>query len=207
MGNPQRELRWLLYVVTFVMLSACADGAREVSKRNTGANVFSAIPFALAPQHPQITNITARLQMDGLEFIPLSLNWKQAEARGLQTQLTAGLHDFVILYEANTTHGTTVILAQAQQQLDISDSAQATLVFNKWTYADDDDDGYTNLAEWQLGTDWLDAGVTPPRESMRVSGNYLFTDQVALDPISGFTGNGSSNSYNIEASHGDQLDF
>lgn len=103
--------------------------------------------------------------------------------------LSLGDYTFTIRFRING-----ILVATQSTSGAVTGNATTSIAFNALQFPDDDNDGFTNLAEVQFGTDHLLAGSKPPPELFRFSTSYAMSDVVGSAPIAGASTVGTSSS-------------
>ncbi len=87
-----------------------------------------------------------------------------------------------------------VKVAESGQTVFVDAKAATPLTFGAPTYFDDDQDGFTNMSEIEMGNNPNDATDRPVSDVMRLSKNYVVVDVVGTPFLAGES---SSQNYNL----------
>ncbi|MBI3610169.1 MAG: hypothetical protein HY204_05650 [Nitrospirae bacterium] len=171
-----------------LFLTACAQGGdpQPGGQGIASGNDFS-VPLPLRLQIIVTGTLTAEIVVDGGTPAPLTVS--ATSVTGTINNLSVGSHTFVINYFVN---GVIVATANTNATITAGGTTAITFASNAITYPDSDGDGFTNLAEVEIGTDWKNAASLPPGEGPRHSTNYAMNDVMGIPPA---VGDASSSSY------------
>ena len=159
----------LLIIVCYVLIFVIAcDGDSASTKRDgsiwydgTDVSVNLFTPASIAAL--TIDNLYAQVTIDGTSIHPLNVDLITNEVSGTITGVSAGTHDleltyYVILSDVN------VVLCNYSTQITVNSgqSSTVTILDNDLDRnIDDDEDGYTNLAEVRMGKNPLSSLDVP----------------------------------------------
>jgi len=174
----------ITFEVTPVAATGTTTGSAVTSGGITVANAISA-SFPNGLQENILVNLTAELEIEGIGTFPLSVDLDgtgdcgSAGVCATVENIPEGNQTFTIRFligeidvaTANTT-GTVA-----------SGASSLVLDFPAVSYPDSDGDGFTNLAEIEIGFDPLLASSRPPADSPRFSSSYILVDRVGLSFI------------------------
>ena len=150
--------------------SPSSDDQGSVSHDGTNMTIDFPVPGYLASSAAVIVSLQAQATIDGGNPYDLNVDPGTNQISGIITGVAAGTHELVITYFVSTAGGDVVLCRY---------STQVTVNPGETTYVtildtdldrniDDDQDGYTNIAELRIGTDPLDAYDFPAGESPHV---------------------------------------
>ena len=181
-----RQVRIAFSALLF-LLAACGQ---EVSTQQgamvseTGKNFSAPLPIRLL----KVFNgtLSAEVAVDGGVPILLTIDPGGTAVSGRIDNLSPGNHVFVIKYFI-AGHGNKVMIATATTNATITAEAVTAVAFslNGMIYPDDDHDGFTNLAEVEVGTDPNNAADHPPGEWLRNSANYALNSVIGISSVVG----------------------
>ena len=148
-------------------ISSSSDDQGSVSHDGTNLTLDFPVPAYLASSATVIDSLQAQATIDGGNPYDLDVDLDNNRISGSITGVASGTHDLVITYLVSTPGGDVVLCTY---------STQVTVTPGQTTYVtildvdldrniDDDQGGYTNLAEVRIGTDPLDASDVPAGES------------------------------------------
>jgi hypothetical protein len=187
-----------LSVVLALVIVGCGSGSTSNTPTTTGPSgedFSTAIPLLLQSHtvagSPNV--LSATVSVDGGTPTTLSVNLTTRTVSGQIDQLSAGTHTFVITYTI-TRANVSVNVATATTSATIAAGATTPVAFGVPRYFDDDTDGFTNLAEVEIGTNPNLASSRPASEIPRFSPKYVLSD-VAGGVLVG--GSSSSTSYTL----------
>jgi hypothetical protein len=186
--------RWFLSVALALFVVGCGSGSPSSTPTTTGPSgedFSTAIPLLLQSHTVAgSTNVlSATVSVDGGAPTALAVNLTTKTVSGQIDQLSAGTHTFVITYTVNGVN-----VATASGSADIVAGATRPVAFGVPRYFDEDNDGFTNLAEIEIGTNPRSATSRPASEIPRFSQKYVLSD-VAGGVLVG--GSSSSASYTL----------
>ena len=150
------------------------------------------LPFPEALQkHTYAGLLKAEIVVDGGGAVPLIVDLTQNKITGEIGNVASGEHVFVIRYYLGST-----LVATATKKGIVTANATTVLNFlaTDILYVDDDQDGFTNLAELDIGTNHLLASSRPSAERPRFSKNYVVSDTAGISPVGGVS---TSTNYNL----------
>lgn len=184
--------------ISFLILAACGEGVDPQSNTlptgsDEGAGNGFSVPLPARLQKIVNGTLTAEVVLDGGAPIPLAV--EANNVTGQINDLSVGNHTFVINYFVNG-----VLVATASTTGNITAGATTAIIFaaNTIRYPDNDGDGFTNLAEVEIGTDPNNSADRPPAESPRHSTNYILADIIGISPaVGGDGGVASSADYKV----------
>ena len=166
----------LLLSVVLALVVGCGSGSPSTTPTTTGPSgedFSTAIPLLLQSHtvagSPNV--LSATVSVDGGAPTALTVNLTAKTVSGQIDNLSAGTHAFVITYAVN---GVTV--ATASGSADIVAGATRPVAFGVPRYFDEDHDGFTNLAEIEIGTNPRLATDRPKAEIPRFSQKYVLSD-------------------------------
>ncbi len=194
----------ILFVV--VALTSCGDTDGQGSVSHDGTNLTIDFPVPKFLAYSAINLLQAQATIDGGSPHALTVDPGTNQISGTITGVSSGTHDLVMTYFVSTSGGDVVLCTY---------STQVTVNPGQTTYVaildtdldrniDDDQDGYTNLAEVRIGTDPLDDSDFPAGDPPYVlcgngiteivsSANFNLTVVVG----SAVAGTTSSNNYRV----------
>jgi len=189
--NPVGKLRLTIFspkivvilVSLAVLISGCNDAARETNPDLPNSVDFSAdIPPSLASYVSVGALFTSELRISGTIPINLFLDLENFKVQGNTGDIFIDTYVFELSYFIKKG-SIKVMVAQSTTDVAIVVTPSAIDVkFPFITYFDDDNDGFTNLAELAAGTSWFDAAEIPVAENPRNSANYLLADKIVGNP-------------------------
>jgi hypothetical protein len=128
------------------------------------------------------TDLTASVLVDGDRSFPLEVNCVAGTVSGMIPGLAPGKHTFELRFMLRG-----VLVAEAETSGDIASGQNTSIGFapGALLFPDTDDDGWTNLAELTVGTDYQLASSVPESSVRRRSANYAIADVVGVVPVIG----------------------
>jgi hypothetical protein len=180
----------LLLFISFVFISCGNSGPSyqpndqgTLSQNNNGVDLNFTAPDFLAsittPSGPE--TLFASVAIDGGSAQALTVNQSDNTVSGTLSSISAGSHSLVIQYYVNIG-GTDIVLCTNSSTVSVTAGQTTTLTISPTGLnrnIDDDNDGWTNLAEVRLGTDTLSASSLPSGDSP-----YVLAGNSATEPVS-----------------------
>ena len=171
--------RAFLGMVMIFLAFGCGESSDHADPTAWSTETFSASIPARIPTY-LLSDLTAEVRVDGGPAISLTVDTANGRVQGTITDLAPGAHTVEIYFYVSG-----VLVATGSTTATVV-SGQATQVsFDMFYYPDEDGDGWTNLAELEVGTAWNDAASRPPSEIPRSSANYVLSDVVGISPVIG----------------------
>jgi hypothetical protein len=153
----------LLIIVCYVLIFVIACDGDSASTKSDGSvwydgtdvsvNLFTPTSIAALT----IDNLYAQVTIDGTSTYPLNVDLITNEVSGTITGVSAGTHDLEITYYVILS-GVNVVLCSSSTQVTVNTGQTSSVTIQDSDLdrnIDDDDDGYTNLAEVRIGTNPL----------------------------------------------------
>ncbi len=141
--------------------SLSSDGQGSVSHDGTNLAIDFPVPeFLRAPTN---NSLQAQATIDGGNPYSLDVDPDTNQVSGTITEVSLGDHDLVLTYFVSIS-GSDVVLCTYSTQVNVNPGQTTTLTIADTDLdrnIDDDQDGYTNLAEVRIGTDPLDDSDFP----------------------------------------------
>ena len=146
--------------------SSSSDNQGSVSHDGTSMTIDFPVPGYLASS-AVIESLQAQATIDGGSPYALDVDPVTNQISGTISGVASGTHELVITYFVSTAGGDVVLCTYATEvTVNPGETTYVTIVdADLDRNIDDDQDGYTNLAEFRIGTDALDAYDVPGGES------------------------------------------
>lgn len=161
----------ILFVVA--ALTCCGDNSSSsddqgaVSHDGTNMTIDFPVPRYLAASATVIDSLQSQATIDGGRPYDLNVDPVTNQISGTITGVASGTHDLVITYFVSIPGGDVVLCTYSTQVTVNPGQTTYVTILDRDLYRniDDDQDGYTNLAEVRIGTDPLNAYDVPAGES------------------------------------------
>ncbi len=212
--NTQMFIVTVLSVLCIVViLTSCGDINSPLSGNDTVSNDGKSLTIDFTTpkflSSPEIKTLQAHVTIDGGPPHTLDVDSSTNQVSGTIDAVPSGTHELVLTYFVSTSCGD-VILSTYSTQIEVSPGEITTVEIKETDInrnIDDDHDGYTNLAEYRIGTCALSASDVPYGESPHVVSSNGTTDSVSSDNFkikiivgSAIAGTTSSTNYRVIAS-------
>lgn len=177
-----------------LVVAGCGESTTPKND-TTASNVSLPIAARLKSLPSCDTDLLARVVVDGNRTIELSVDCGGGTVSGTISGLAPGSHTFELRFTLLVDVGGTlreILVATAVTTGGISSGEDTPITFppGALVFPDDDRDGWTNLAEFIVGTDYLLASSAPESSSRRKSTNYSVADSTGATPAVGVASGG-----------------
>jgi len=178
-----------------IVLTACGGGT-NTSQLNIGTGQLTILfPASLNKHLTDGMEIKANLTVDDTDVYALNVIPQQKLVTGTINSISKGRHTLVVEY-LTTEQGVEVSIARGTILIDVGDRELLNIDYHDFVYSDDDSDGITNIAELEMGTNYLDILSVPPSHGLHGSGIYAIKDKMIGD--SAVIGTVTSAKYNMK---------
>lgn len=189
----------LLVILMLISVIGCGSNTNQQTSEITPSDTdtkseenFSALlPDGLGRHLITDTKLTAQLIIDNDTTKPVDLvvNTTNKSVTGDIKNVKGGTHTFEIIYYITDDTGNKVQVASASTNAVVAAGTNTPITFPQSSirYFDDDKDGFTNLAELEMGTKYDDASSKRVAELPRSSTNYILSDTMGISPSDGKT--------------------
>ena len=184
----------LLPMFLFSVITACGGGANS-SQLNVGTGqLIVEFPVSLTKHLTENMEIKAQLTVDGTDVYSLQVDRESESVTGTIQNISNGEHTLVVEYII-FEQGVDISIAKGTILINVGDREIIAITYNKFIYNDDDGDGITNIAELEMGTNYLDIASVPPSHGLHGSSLYAIKDKTIGD--NAVIGTVNSPKYNI----------
>jgi len=198
-----RRLGLYLAILIAIISFGCGSNSNTQSTEKKPSDTQSAENLSV-PLPPELgkyvitdKNLIAELLIDDKYIKNLDVNPTNKSVSGNIDKVKDGTHKFEIIYYIIDESDNKIKVATASTNAIIAAGTKTTVgddddrfIFN---YHDDDNDGFTNLAELDLKTNYNDWKSRPLAELPRHSDNYILSDTMGISPT--VVGKSESNNY------------
>lgn len=187
----------LFGILMLFLVIGCGSNTNQQTSGMTPSDTqseenFSApLPDGLGRHLITDTKLTAQLIIDNdiAKPVDLVVNTTTKSVTGNIDKVKGGTHTFEIIYYITNDSGNKVQVASASTNAVVAAGTNTPITFPQSSirYFDDDKDGFTNLAELEMGTKYDDASSKRVAELPRSSANYILSDTMGISPSDGKT--------------------
>ena len=198
----------LLGILILLFAIGCGSNTNKQTSETTPADTDAqsaenlSVPLPPTLQRHLITDtkLTAQLIIDNDTTKPtdLTVNTTNKTITGNIDKVKDGPHTFEIIYYIDDVK---VASVKTTEVVAAGTNNVITFLQANISYFDDDRDGFTNLAELEMGTKYDDASSKRVAELPRSSTNYILSDTMGISPSDGKTtvvGQSKSSNYTID---------
>jgi len=169
-------------LVLLIILTACGGGASK-SQLNIGSGeLLIEFPYSLERHLTDEMEVKAVLTLDGNNTYALNVDRTTKNVTGSIDGISKGNHTLVVEY-FTIQDGLEYSIVKGSIDIDIGDIEIISLTYSDLIYSDDDNDGTTNIAELELGTNPFNSKSLPSSHGAHGSTNYGFKDIPLTDSI------------------------
>lgn len=194
--------RWFrLLLGGLVLLAAAGCGSGGGGGAGGGADLTVPLSARLATSLVAAGQLSAEAVVDGTRVVPLTVSFATRSVSGKIPDVPEGDHTLEIVYFINDG-GTRVEVARATTTVHVTGgkTVKPPIGGRALIFVDSDHDGFTDLSELELGTDFADRTSFPKAQDIRSSKDYIVADGVAGTAGSGLSvasGRSTSAKYTI----------
>src|SRR3989338_8935066 len=204
--SEHRIMALCITVLIAISSFGCGSNSTTQSTEKKPADTQSAENLSV-PLPPELgrhlitdTKLTAQLIIDNDTAKPIDLvvNTTNKSVAGNIDKVKGGTHTFEIIYYIDDVK---VASVKTTEVVAAGTNNVITFLQANISYFDDDRDGFTNLAELEMGTNYNDATSKKVYELPRSSTDYILTDTMGISPSDGKTtvvGQSKSSNYTID---------
>ncbi|MDH5547889.1 MAG: hypothetical protein OEZ43_20110 [Gammaproteobacteria bacterium] len=170
----------LIALGVMIVLSACGGGT-STSQLNVGSGqLLILFPASLSKHVTDGMVIKANLTVDNRDVYALNVFPQQKLVTGKINSISRGRHTLVVEYLI-VEQGVDVSIARGTILIDVGDRELLDIDYQAFIYSDDDADGITNIAELEMGTNYLDTLSVPASHGLHGSSLYAIKDKMIGD--------------------------
>lgn len=186
MNSPSSRRLWAPLLLLAIIGCGQSTGSQNdpATESPSGSNLMVPMAARLKSVPSCDSALSASVIVDGNQSSPIGLlvDCTAGTVSGTVPGLAPGSHRFELRFVLSG-----VLIATAVTSGDIASGQNTQVAFapGALVFPDDDDDGWTNLAELTAGTDYRLASSVPQSSIRRQSADYAIADVVGLAPAVG----------------------